>query len=77
MPPPKPEPRIPQKAKSNENAERLKAQGNTLHVQGQHKAAYKKYTEAIKEDPTNAVLWANRAASCLAMKEYWHHLAYN
>jgi Flp pilus assembly protein TadD len=55
---------------SNENAERLKAQGNTLHVNGQYRAAYKKYTEAIREDPMNAVYWANRAASGLAMKEY-------
>jgi Flp pilus assembly protein TadD len=59
---------------SNENAERLKTQGNALHVQGQYRAAYKKYSEAIKEDPTNAVLWANRAASGLAMKEYQHPL---
>ena len=55
---------------TNENAERLKAQGNTLHVKGQYRAAYKKYSEAIKEDPRNAVYWANRAASGLAMKEY-------
>jgi Flp pilus assembly protein TadD len=60
----------PTKARNNENAERLKSQGNALHVQGQYRAAYKKYSEAIKEDPTNAVLWANRAASGLAMKEY-------
>lgn len=58
------------KVGNKENAERLKAQGNALHVKGQYKAAYKKYSEAIKEDPTNAVLWSNRAASGLAMKEY-------
>ena len=58
------------KARNNEDAERLKARGNALHVQGQHKAAYKKYSEGIKENPTNAILWANRAASGLAMKEY-------
>jgi Flp pilus assembly protein TadD len=69
-----PKSETPPKAGSNENAERLKAQGNALHVQGQYKAAYKKYSEAIKEDPTNAVLWANRAASGLGMKEYQHTL---
>ena len=63
---------------SNENAERLKAQGNALHVRGQYRAAYQKYSEAIREDPMNAVYWANRAASGLAMKEYvisghFHH----
>ncbi|KAF8240805.1 hypothetical protein L208DRAFT_1230511, partial [Tricholoma matsutake] len=35
-----------------------------------YRAAHKKYSEAIKEDSTNAVLWANRAASGLGMKEY-------
>ena len=58
----------------NENAERLKAQGNALHVKGLYRAAYKKYSEAIKVDPMNAVYWANRAASGLAMKEYVHVL---
>jgi hypothetical protein len=51
------------------NVERLKAQGNALHVKGQYEAAYHKYSEAIKADSTNAVLYANRAASSLAMKE--------
>ncbi|RDB29131.1 Small glutamine-rich tetratricopeptide repeat-containing protein beta [Hypsizygus marmoreus] len=55
---------------SNANAEGLKALGNALHVKGKYKQAYQKYSEAIKEDPTNAILWANRAASALAMKQY-------
>ncbi|KAJ7687386.1 hypothetical protein B0H17DRAFT_687044 [Mycena rosella] len=53
--------------------ERLKAEGNVLHGQGSYQAAYQKYSEAIKEAPANvvlAILYANRAASCLAMKEY-------
>ena len=53
----------------NQHAERLKAQGNDFHQKGQFKAAYRKYSEAIKEDPKNAVYYANRAASSLAMKE--------
>ncbi|KJA23167.1 hypothetical protein HYPSUDRAFT_163391 [Hypholoma sublateritium FD-334 SS-4] len=52
------------------NAERLKAQGNEFHQKGQYQAAHRKYTEAIKEDPTNAIYYANRAASSLAMNEY-------
>ncbi|KAJ6623062.1 hypothetical protein B0H10DRAFT_2213760 [Mycena sp. CBHHK59/15] len=57
--------------------ERLKAEGNALHAQGNHQDAYQKYSQAIKESavaPADnarlAILYANRAASCLAMKEY-------
>ncbi|KAJ7109814.1 hypothetical protein C8R44DRAFT_263484 [Mycena epipterygia] len=53
--------------------ERLKAEGNDLHGQGSYQAAYQVYSEAIKETEDNsilAILLANRAASCLAMKEY-------
>lgn len=61
---------MPPKSKSsNSNAERLKAQGNEFHQKGQYQAAHRKYTEAIKEDPTNAIYYANRAASSLAMNE--------
>lgn len=62
-------PAVPQSCGSNQNAERLKSEGNAFHVKGQYRAAYKKYTEAIKEDPKNAVYYANRAASSLAVKE--------
>ncbi|KAF8079125.1 TPR-like protein [Lyophyllum atratum] len=57
-------------ADTGNNAERLKAEGNALHVNGQYQGAYNKYSEAIKEDPKNPVLWANRAASAIAMKKY-------
>ncbi|KAJ7492236.1 hypothetical protein FB451DRAFT_522879 [Mycena latifolia] len=60
---------------STTQVERLKAEGNAHHGQGNYQAAYQKYSEAIKEtplagDPILAILYANRAASCLAMKEY-------
>jgi tetratricopeptide (TPR) repeat protein len=55
---------------TSNNAERLKAEGNVLHQNRQFQAAYNKYSEAIKEDPKNAVLWANRAASALSMKKW-------
>ncbi|KAJ6601431.1 hypothetical protein DFH09DRAFT_563402 [Mycena vulgaris] len=58
--------------------QRLKAEGNVLHGQAKYQAAYQKYSEAIKETPANpilAILYANRAASCLAMKEYLDALA--
>ncbi|KAJ6601430.1 hypothetical protein DFH09DRAFT_1490793, partial [Mycena vulgaris] len=51
-------------------AQRLKVQGNDLHERKEYQAAYEKYSEAIQEDPTNAILYANRSASSLAMKEF-------
>lgn len=51
-------------------AEKLKLEANALHQQRQYQAAYHKYTEAIEYAPENAILYANRAASGLAMKEY-------
>jgi len=52
----------------NSKAAQLKEEGNKFFVQQEHSAAYAKYTEAIAEDATNAVLYANRAACSLAMK---------
>ena len=53
----------------NVAVESLKAEGNAFHTKGQYKQAYQKYTEAIALDGNNAVLYANRAASSLALKE--------
>ncbi|KAJ7755027.1 hypothetical protein DFH07DRAFT_773572 [Mycena maculata] len=55
--------------------DRLKAEGNAFHGKENYQAAYQKYSEAIEQNPDAdkailAVLYANRAASCLAMKEY-------
>ena len=50
-------------------AERLKAQGNELHQKGRYQDAYMVYSDAIKQDPGNAVLYANRAAASLSLKE--------
>lgn len=52
-----------------QGAEALKAEANALHMQGQHRAAYIKYSEAIKLNGSNAILFANRAATSMAMKE--------
>ncbi|KAI0375480.1 TPR-like protein [Pilatotrama ljubarskyi] len=52
--------------------EQLKAEGNALHVKGDYAAARSKYTDAIKLelDGENAVLYANRAATYIALKQY-------
>ncbi|KJA14493.1 hypothetical protein HYPSUDRAFT_49121 [Hypholoma sublateritium FD-334 SS-4] len=60
----------PKACDPNSNAERLKAQGNELHQKRQYREAYLKYTAAIGEDSTNAIYYANRAASALSLKEY-------
>ncbi|KAF5332506.1 hypothetical protein D9611_005117 [Ephemerocybe angulata] len=51
-------------------AERLKVLGNELYMKNEYDAAHHTYSEAIKKDPTNAVLYANRAAVLLAQKVY-------
>lgn len=50
-------------------AEKLKAEGNALHLKGDHAGARSKYTEAIALDGANAVLYANRAAAYIALKQ--------
>jgi hypothetical protein len=54
----------------------ISSAGNALHVKGDYEAAYFMYSEAIKEDDKNAVLYANRSMTSLCMKEYgqYHHL---
>ncbi|KAI0334466.1 TPR-like protein [Cubamyces sp. BRFM 1775] len=50
--------------------ERLKVEGNALHSKGDYANARSKYTEAIALDSENAVLYANRAAAYIALKQY-------
>ncbi|KAM5536003.1 hypothetical protein V8D89_010261 [Ganoderma adspersum] len=51
-------------------AEQLKADGNALYVRNDFSAARSKYTQAIKLDDNNAVLYSNRAATYIALKQY-------
>lgn len=53
-----------------QEAETLKAEGNTLYTQGDHNDAIKKYTAAINIVSDNAILFANRAACRLALKQF-------
>ena len=50
-------------------AEYLKAEGNTFFLRKDYALAALKYTEALEVDEGNAVLWANRAACRLQLKE--------
>ena len=51
-------------------AERLKDEGNTLYINKDFAGAYEKYTQAIRHDDKNAVLYSNRAAASLALNRY-------
>ncbi|KAI0688061.1 hypothetical protein C8T65DRAFT_675215 [Cerioporus squamosus] len=51
-------------------AEQLKAAGNALFVKNDFSGAYKKYTEALKHDSGNAILYCNRAACSLGLNRY-------
>ena len=48
-------------------AESLKAEGNALFTKKDFKGAYKKYTEALKCDDKNPILYSNRAACSLGL----------
>lgn len=50
-------------------AEQLRADGNALYVRNDFTAARSKYTQAIKLDDGNAVLYSNRAATYIALKQ--------
>ncbi|KAF5332752.1 hypothetical protein D9611_005139 [Ephemerocybe angulata] len=51
-------------------SERLKALGNELYMKSEYDAAHHQFSEAIKKNPENAILYANRAAVLLATKQY-------
>ena len=50
-------------------AEALKAEANVLYASRKFKEAHAKYSEAIQLDDANAILFANRAACSLEMRE--------
>jgi hypothetical protein len=55
---------------SSPRIDELKAEGDTLYRQGDFQMAHFKYSEAIKLDSKNAILFSNRAASSLNLKEW-------
>ena len=54
---------IQQKSESD----KLKAEGNALFAKNDFPEAYKKYTEALRHDDKNAILYCNRAACSLGL----------
>jgi stress-induced-phosphoprotein 1 len=54
--------------------EELKNKGNAAFSSGQHEEAIKYFTEAIKLDGTNAVLFSNRSAAYASLNDYSHAL---
>ena len=52
---------------SQAKAAECKAEGNALFAKKKYALAYAKYTDAIAEDGSNAILYANRAACSLSM----------
>ena len=57
-------------AMKQSKAAQLKDEGNILYTRQDYLQAYIKYTEAIAEDHSSAVLYTNRAACCLEMKKF-------
>jgi len=55
---------------SKEKAQEAKAKGNKEFSAGENLNAVKWYTEAIKSDPSDHVLYSNRAAAYLALEQY-------
>jgi Tfp pilus assembly protein PilF len=53
----------------NSKAAQLKDEGNNFFAQQDYVQAFTKYSDAITEDATNAILFANRAACSLAMNK--------
>ena len=57
-------------AESKEQGTAFKNEGNGHFVKGEYEEAIKAYTAGIEVDPTNHLLFANRAASLYYMKQY-------
>ncbi|KAM5532752.1 hypothetical protein V8D89_013549 [Ganoderma adspersum] len=53
-----------------QQAEQLKTEGNALFVNNDFTGAYQKYTEAIKHDKKNAILYCNRAACAFGLNRF-------
>ena len=51
-------------------ADAFKQQGNSAFSQGQYEQAITFFSEAIKLDPSNHVLYSNRSAANAALKKF-------
>jgi len=55
-------------------ADALKAEGNKLYAAKDFTGAVEKFTEAIKLEPENHVLYSNRSGAYLSLRDYSHAL---
>ncbi|XP_041944111.1 mitochondrial import receptor subunit TOM34 [Alosa sapidissima] len=55
---------------SMKKARTLKEEGNALVKKGEHKKAVEKYTQSLKQDPTEVTTYTNRALCYNALKKY-------
>ena len=56
-------------------ASTLKDEGNKLFKEGKYAEACEKYTEALKHDPNNSVIYSNRSVTHIKLKNYEHALS--
>ena len=56
-------------------ASTLKDEGNQLFKEGKYAEACEKYTEALKRDPNNSVIYSNRSVTHIKLKNYEHALS--
>jgi serine/threonine-protein phosphatase 5 len=57
-------------AKITNQADELKKQGNDCYARGDDTRAAELYAAAIRLDPKSHVLWANRAAALLRLRQF-------
>ena len=57
-------------ATSQTTSEKYKSRGNEFFKSGQYKEALEQYTEALKIDPENAVLYSNRSITYAKLEDY-------
>lgn len=57
------------------SASTLKDEGNKLFKEGKYAEACEKYTEALKHDPKNSVIYSNRSVTHTKLKNYEHALS--
>lgn len=58
--------------KDIKKAQALKDEGNALVKKGDHKKAIEKYSQSLKNNPTEVTTYTNRWVSILATRTYFY-----